>query len=116
MLLAANIGRISFSLLVAISLFLLVSPREIIAQSTGNIAGTVTYFDGTAISGATVTATNTDDGTTGTATTDASGAFSVSGLVAGTYVVSVTYSTRTSDLDGTNVSGLTVTSGSTTTI
>ena len=116
MLLAAKLGSISFSLLVAISLFLLVSPSEIIAQSTGNIAGTVTYFDGTAISGATVTATNTDDGTTGTDTTDASGAFSVSRLVAGTYVVSVTYSTRTSDLDGTNVSGLTVTSGSTTTI
>ena len=116
MLLAANIGRISFSLLVAISLFLLVRPREIIAQSTGNIAGTVTYFDGTAISGATVTATNTGDGTTGTATTDSSGAFSVTAVAVGTYIVSVTYSTRSSDLDSTSVSGVTVTSGSTTTI
>ena len=116
MLLTANLRRIFFSLVVAISLFLLVSPNEILAQSTGNIAGTVTYFDGTAISGATVTATNTDDGTTGPATTDASGAFSVTGLGAGTYSVSVTYSTRTSDLDLTSVSGLTVTSGSTTTI
>ena len=116
MLLTANLGRISFALVLAISLFLLVSPNEILAQSTGNIAGTVTYFDGTAISGATVTATNTDDGTTGTATTDASGAFSVTGLGAGTYSVSVTYSTRTSALDLTSVSGVTVTSGSTTTI
>jgi len=116
MLLTANLKRISFFLVVAISLFLSVSPNEILAQATGNIAGTVTYFDGTAISGATVTATNTDDGTTGTATTDTSGAFSVTGLGAGTYSVSVTYSTRTSDLDSTSVSGLTVTSGSTTTI
>ena len=84
--------------------------------ATGNIAGTVTYFDGTAISGATVTATNTGDGTTKTATTDSSGAFSITGAAAGTYRVSVTYSTRSSDLDSTSVSGVTVTSGSTTTI
>ena len=84
--------------------------------ATGNIDGTVTYFDGTAISGATVTATNTGDGTTGTATTDSSGAFSVTGVAAGTYIVSVTYSTRSSDLDSTSVSGVTVTSGKTSTI
>ena len=103
-------------LLVAVIGFIWLAQPYTAFAATGNIAGTVTYFDGTAISGATVTATNTGDGTTGTATTDSSGAFSVTGVAAGTYIVSVTYSTRSSDLDSTSVSGVTVTSGSTTTI
>ena len=109
------VSRLALLLIVTIGLIWFASPHSAFA-ATGNIAGTVTYFDGTAISGATVTATNTGDGTTGTATTDSSGAFSVTGVAAGTYIVSVTYSTRSSDLDSTSVSGVTVTSGSTTTI
>ena len=103
-------------LLVAVIGFIWLAQPYTAFAATGNIAGTVTYFDGTAISGATVTATNTGDGTTGTATTDSSGAFSVTGVAAGTYIVSVTYSTRSSDLDSTSVSGVTVTSGKTSTI
>ena len=103
-------------LLIAVIGFIWLAQPYTAFAATGNIAGTVTYFDGTALSGATVTATNTGDGTTGTATTDSSGAFSVTGVAAGTYIVSVTYSTRSSDLDSTSVSGVTVTSGSTTTI
>ena len=98
-----------------IGLAWLAFPQPALA-ATGNISGTVTYFDGTAISGATVTATNTGDGTTGTDTTNNSGSFTVTGVTVGTYRVSVTYSTRSSDLDSTSVSGVTVTSGSTTTI
>jgi hypothetical protein len=102
-------------LIVIIGLIWLSSPHSAFA-ATGNIDGSVTYFDGTAISGATVTATNSGDGTTKTATSDSNGAFSITGAAAGTYRVSVTYSTRTSDLDSTSVSGVTVTSGVTTTI
>ena len=109
------VSRWALLLIVTVCLIWFASPHSAFA-ATGNIAGTVTYFDGTAISGATVTATNTGDGTTGTATTDSSGAFSVTGVAAGTYIVSVTYSTRSSDLDSTSVSGVTVTSGSTATI
>ena len=109
------VSRWALLLIVTVGLIWFASPHSAFA-ATGNIAGTVTYFDGTAISGATVTATNTGDGTTGTATTDSSGAFSVTGVAAGTYIVSVTYSTRSSDLDSTSVSGVTVTSGSTATI
>ena len=109
------VTRWALLLIVTVGLIWFASPHSAFA-ATGNIAGTVTYFDGTAISGATVTATNTGDGTTGTATTDSNGAFSVTGVAAGTYIVSVTYSTRSSDLDSTSVSGVTVTSGSTTTI
>ena len=109
------VSRWALLLIVTVGLIWFASPHSAFA-ATGNIAGTVTYFDGTAISGATVTATNTGDGTTGTATTDSSGAFSVTGVAAGTYIVSVTYSTRSSDLDSTSVSGVTVTSGKTSTI
>jgi len=109
------VTRWALLLIVTVGLIWFASPHSAFA-ATGNLAGTVTYFDGTAISGATVTATNTGDGTTGTATTDSNGAFSVTGVAAGTYIVSVTYSTRSSDLDSTSVSGVTVTSGSTTTI
>ena len=109
------VTRWALLLIVTVGLIWFASPHSAFA-ATGNIAGTVTYFDGTAISGATVTATNTGDGTTGTATTDSSGAFSVTGVAAGTYIVSVAYSTRSSDLDSTSVSGVTVTSGKTSTI
>jgi hypothetical protein len=109
------VTRWALLLIVTVGLIWFASPHSAFA-ATGNLAGTVTYFDGTAISGATVTATNTGDGTTGTATTDSSGAFSVTGVAAGTYIVSVTYSTRSSDLDSTSVSGVTVTSGKTSTI
>ncbi len=109
------VSRWALLLIVTVGLIWFASPHSAFA-ATGNIDGTVTYFDGTAISGATVTATNTGDGTTGTATTDSSGAFSVTGVAAGTYIVSVTYSTRSSDLDSTSVSGVTVTSGKTSTI
>ena len=102
-------------LIVTIGLIWLASPHSALA-ATGNIAGSITYFDGTAISGATVTATNTGDGTTKTATSDSSGAFSITGAAAGTHRVSATYSTRSSNLDSTSVSGVTVTSGDTTTI
>jgi len=102
-------------LIVIIGLIWLASPHSAFA-ATGNIAGSITYFDGTAISGATVTATNTGNGTTETATSDSKGDFSITGAAAGTYRVTVTYSTRTSDLDSTSVSGVTVTSGDTTTI
>ena len=108
-------ARWAILLITVIGFIWLAQPYTAFA-ATGNIDGTVTYFDGTAISGATVTATNTGDGTTGTATTDSSGAFSVTGVAAGTYIVSVTYSTRSSDLDSTSVSGVTVTSGKTSTI
>jgi len=109
------VTRWALLLIVTVGLIWFASPHSAFA-ATGNLAGTVTYFDGTAISGATVTATNTGDGTTGTATTDSNGAFSVTGVAAGTYIVSVTYSTRSSDLDSTSVSGVTVTSGKTSTI
>ena len=113
---ALTIRAIWAILLITVIGFIWLAQPYTAFAATGNIDGTVTYFDGTAISGATVTATNTGDGTTGTATTDSSGAFSVTGVAAGTYIVSVTYSTRSSDLDSTSVSGVTVTSGSTTTI
>ncbi|MQF67369.1 carboxypeptidase regulatory-like domain-containing protein, partial [SAR202 cluster bacterium AD-802-F09_MRT_200m] len=108
-------ARWAILLITVIGFIWLAQPYTAFA-ATGNIAGTVTYFDGTALSGATVTATNTGDGTTKTATSDSSGAFSITGAAAGTYRVSVTYSTRSSDLDSTSVSGVTVTTGSTTTI
>lgn len=108
-------GVSAIVLVVALTLGWLIFPQLAFA-ATGDISGTVTYFDGTAISGATVTATNTGDGTEGTATTNSSGAFSVTNVAAGSYRVAVTYSTRSSDLDSTSVSGVTVTSGSTTTI
>ena len=108
-------GKWGLLLVAALSIVLFTFPQPAFA-ATGTIAGSVTYFDGTAISGATVTATNTGDGTTKTATTDSSGAFSITGVAVGTHRVSVSYSTRSSDLDSTSVSGVTVTSGDTTTI
>lgn len=108
-------GKWGLLLVAALSIVLFTFPQPTFA-ATGTIAGSVTYFDGTAISGATVTATNSGDGTTKTATTDSSGAFSITGAAAGTHRVSVSYSTRSSDLDSTSVSGVTVTSGDTTTI
>jgi len=67
------------------------------AQTTGIIAGTVEYHDGTLLSGATVTSTKASDSSTAEATTDSSGAFSISSLAAGSdYSISVTYGTTTS--------------------
>jgi len=87
------------------------------AQTTGTITGTVTYYDGTALSGASVTSTNGDDSTTATDTTDSSGAFSISSLAAGTdYSIAVTYGTTSSALSSTSVSSLTVVAGQTTDI
>jgi len=100
-----------------ISFGFIANESVVYAQTTGTITGTVTYYDGTALSGATVTSTNGDDSTTATDTTDSSGAFSISSLAAGTdYSIAVTYGTTSSALSSTSVSSLTVVAGQTTDI
>ena len=86
------------------------------AQTTGIIAGTVEYHDGTLLSGADVTWTKASGGSDDV-TTDASGAFSISSLAPGSdYSLSVTYGTTTSSLSSTDVSNVVVTAGQTITV
>lgn len=54
---------------------------------TARIQGTVTDITGAVIPSATITVDNTDQGTTSTAVSDASGNFTVSGLTRGNYTL-----------------------------
>jgi hypothetical protein len=76
--------------------------------ATGSIAGTVTAQGGGAISGATVTV----DGTSHSATTNASGAYTISDVPEGTYSVTASASGYTDQTK----TGVTVTDGGTTTV
>ena len=75
-------------LAVAVAVFLLCLPLYSQGE-TGTILGTVTDQTGGAISGATVTVTNTRTGTVRTLTTDKTGAYSAPALLPGTYMVRV---------------------------
>src|SRR5437868_8895155 len=60
------------------------------ASITGSISGVVTDPSGAVVSGATVTATNTQTGIANTATTDSKGFYSFPSLAVGTYDVDIT--------------------------
>jgi hypothetical protein len=76
--------------------------------ATGSIAGTVTAQGGGAIAGATVTV----DGTSHSATTNASGAYTIGDVPAGTYSVTASASGYTAQTQA----GVSVTDGETTTV
>ena len=59
------------------------------APDVGNVAGTVTRAGGGAVAGATVTATNTTNGTQFSASTDEDGRYNLPSLPVGTYDVAV---------------------------
>ncbi len=62
----------------------------VMAQTLGNLSGTVKDPKGEVVAGAQITARNETSNETKTATTDAQGKFSIAGLATGTYVVSIT--------------------------
>ncbi len=75
---------------IALSLLILCVSTLVQAQAITKIDGAVLDVQKRGIFDASVTATNTATGTTGTVRTDASGAFSFDNLAAGTYNISVT--------------------------
>jgi len=76
--------RISAQLLV-VCLFSLLSSAALFAQATSQISGTVTDASGAVIAGAQITATQTNTGITRTATSDASGVYTLPSLPLGPY-------------------------------
>ena len=77
-------GRCSFQF-VRLALALLFASIQMLSQAnTGRILGSVTDQTGGAISGATVTVTDSERGTTRTLTTDESGAYDAPSLIPGT--------------------------------
>src|SRR5579883_2836718 len=78
----ANVVR-----LVLIFSTLSISPYLWSQEVTGTITGTVTDPQGAAVAGATVTATDTDRGTTRTATTNSGGVFTLTRMPVGNYSV-----------------------------
>jgi Carboxypeptidase regulatory-like domain len=86
----ARFGRfLQFVLLVLALLF--ASVRVLSQANTGRILGSITDQTGGAISGATVTITDTERGTTRTLTTDESGSYNAPSLIPGTYTVRAEY-------------------------
>ena len=67
-------------------------PQDANAQTKATIHGHISDQTGALIPGAKVTVTTPDGQTAGAATADASGAYSVSGLAAGNYIVKATFS------------------------
>jgi len=65
------------------------APAVLAAQTAGTIQGTVTDASGAVVEGATATATNLNTNSVRTATTSASGFYSITNLVPGTYSVRV---------------------------
>src|ERR1700752_1454854 len=82
-------AKLSRSMRLALLIFvtLVASVPAFSQANTGRILGTVTDQTGGAIRGATVTVTDTERGTTGTLTTDCSGAYNAPSLIPGNYTV-----------------------------
>ena len=81
-------SRGSFSGLVGFLIVLAFSATNICAQTVvGRVSGTVTDASGAVVANASVTATNTANNLTRTATTDGSGFYTVTNLPAGNYTV-----------------------------
>ena len=83
--------RCSLQLVLLISATLIASISAFSQANTGRILGNVTDQTGGAISGATVTVTDTERGTTRTLTTDESGAYNAPSLIPATYTVRAEY-------------------------
>jgi len=81
-------GRIVSKAIIVLFLFLVSVPQCLLAQTTGVLQGSVTDPTGAIIPGALVTATGAS-GKTASAKTDGTGAYTIQGLPAGTYTVSV---------------------------
>ena len=78
------------ALILAVAVFSVFSPALMRGQGvTATINGTVSDPSGAAVSGAKVTATDTERGTQYTATSNADGRYSISNLLVGTYNVKV---------------------------
>src|SRR5450756_2632266 len=73
--------------LAVVTLLFLVSAVTVLAQGGGVVQGSITDDKGELIAGASVTVRNASTGKTATATADAQGHFSISGLAAGSYSV-----------------------------
>jgi hypothetical protein len=73
----------------AILLTCLMAPRLFAQTDTGTITGTATDATGAVVTGANVTATNTENGLTLTAVTNATGGFNILGVPRGDYTVSI---------------------------
>jgi len=105
---------ITFAVFWTLNPYGLFGSGSVVSAATGSFSGTVTYHDGTLLSGATVTTTKTSDESTAEATTDSSGAFTITGLAAGSdYAVTASYSTTTADLSSTNLTNQTIASDAT---
>jgi Carboxypeptidase regulatory-like domain/TonB-dependent Receptor Plug Domain len=72
------------------TLLLFVLPYDLIAQTTGDIRGTVTDPSGAVVSGAAVTATLKGEGTERKASSDSSGQYTIPTLPVGSYTVHIT--------------------------
>ena len=78
------------NLFLGVAAVALIVPAAVSAQETTSIIRGTVQSDGVAVSGATLTVTNTTQGSTSTATTDAAGNFTVTGLLpGGPYTVAV---------------------------
>ena len=86
-------AKLSRSMRLALLIFatLIASISAFSQANTGRILGSVADQTGGAISGATVTVTDTERGTTRTLTTDESGAYNAPSLIPGTYTVRAEY-------------------------
>ena len=86
-------AKLSRSMRLALLIFAtLIASISVFSQAnTGRILGSVADQTGGAISGATVTVTDTERGTTRTLTTDESGAYNAPSLIPGTYTVRAEY-------------------------